>query len=392
MKAYIYFMNNQNNNQKMKTIFINRKAEVNLREQDIKLKRIREYINVNGYTGMILSRQDNFNWISSGGNNRVVVPKEEGFCTIVVTKDNIYMIAQVMDGSRIMDEEMQRLEAEYIPLRWYEEAINERAVKLAGKAPVGDILLAGSEFKLKDIYELHYPLTEQEIDRLKKLGAISDYILNKVANEIKPGVVDYEVEAMLLYEYAKQNIQCDVLLIGTDDRIYKYRHPSPSGRKLGNYVLLHPAVRSGGLHCNITRSIYFGDSLPKDIQKAYSAVTQIEAYCMSMCNTGTRWADIFEGQKRFLKALDFEYEWQGHYPGGRTGYFVCQADLSKNPESRIVNNEAYDWFVTVTGAKVEELGVNHNGEFTLCSQTGIWPSKKVSINEFELDLPQIMMR
>jgi Xaa-Pro dipeptidase len=363
-----------------------------LGDKDIKLHRIREYINQYGYTGMVLSRQDNFNWITGGGNSRVVVPKEEGFGTIVVTPESVFMVAQVMDGSRIMDEELHDLEAEYIPLRWYEESVNERAVKLAGERPVSDVNIAGSEYKLKDIYHLHFPLTEQEIERLKRLGEKSDYIINKVAKEIKPGMVDYEAEAMLLYEYAKENIQCDVLLIGTDERIYKYRHPSPVGRRLGNYVFLHPAVRSGGLHCNITRSIYFGDTLPSDIDRAYSAVSQIEAYCMSMCRTGNRWSDILEGQKRLLKELDFEEEWKGHYPGGRTGYFVCQADLSLNRENRISNNEAYDWFITVTGAKVEELSINHNGSLSICSHTGLWPSKKISIDDTTLDIPQIMMR
>ena len=363
-----------------------------MREQDLKLKRIRDYILENDYTGMILGRQDNFNWITSGGNSRVVVPKDEGFGAIVVTQQQVYLVAQVMDGSRIMDEEMQNLDAEYVPLRWYEESILERAVKLAGANPVSDVMITGSQNRLRDIYDLHFPLTQEEMERLKKLGFISDYILHKVAKEIQPGMVDYEVEAMLLYEYAKHNIQCDVLLIGTDDRIYKYRHPSPAGRELGRYVLLHPAVRSGGLHCNITRSVYFGDSLPKEIEKAYHAVSQIEVYCMSMCRPGNRWSDILEGQKMLLKELGFEEEWKGHYPGGRTGYFVCQADLSMNRENRIVENEAYDWFITVTGAKVEELAVNHDGEIALYSHNGSWPGRKITVNDFTMDVPQIMMR
>lgn len=363
-----------------------------MREQDLKLRRIRDYIDINGYTGMILGRQDNFNWITSGGNSRVVVPKDEGFAAVVVTAEQVYLVAQVMDGPRIMDEEMQHLDAEYVPLRWYEESVNERAVKLAGANPVSDIQITGSLNRLRDIYNLHFPLTQEEMERLKKLGSISDYILNKVAREIKPGMVDYEAEAMLLYEYARHNIQCDVLLIGTDDRICKYRHPSPAGRKLGRYVLLHPAVRSGGLHCNVTRSVYFGDSLPEDIERAYSAVSQIQVYCMSMCRTGTRWSDILKGQKELLKELDFEDEWKGHYPGGRTGYFVCQADLSMDPENRILNNEAYDWFITVTGAKVEELAVNHDGVFSLCSHSGSWPGRKIAVKDFMLDVPQIMMR
>ncbi len=361
-------------------------------EQTIKLGRIRDYLNKNGYSGMVLARQDNFNWITSGGNSRVIVPSSEGFGVIVVTPSKVFMVAQIMDGSRIMDEEMSQLDAEYIPLKWYEESRVERAVALAGENPVSDIVANGCDCHINDIYNLHFPLTEAEIDKLTSLGRATDEILTRVANEIKPGMVDYEVEAMLLYEFGLRNIQCDVLLIGTDDRIFKYRHPNPAGAKVDKYVFLAPAVRKWGLHCNVTRSIYFGDTLPEKIQKAYDAVCNIEAHCMSRCVPGTRWSDILSDQKMLLKAYGYEDEWERHYPGGRTGYFVSQADLSLNTENLIVSNEAYDWFITVTGAKVEELGLNHNGNFKLLSNTGLWPSKQFHANNLTLQLPYVMMK
>lgn len=354
-----------------------------------KIIKIRKFLLENDYTGMILARQDNFNWITGGGNSRVVVPKDTGHAAIVVTQEYVYMIAQVMDGKRIMDEEMGNLEAEPVFLYWFDESVLEKSYCLAGSRPVSDVPVGEAEVCLDRIYSLHYPMTDEEYRRMKKLGALSDYIFYKIAKEIKPGMIDYEVEAMLLYEFAKENVQCDVSLIGTDDRIFKYRHPNPSGRKLGNYVLLHTASRLGGLHCNVTRSIYFGDQIPEDIVRAYDISCRIEAFCMSQCKTGNHWADILKGQKKLYAEAGMPEEWKCHYPGGRTGYFVAQSDLSLNSTNQIQNREAYDWYITATGAKVEELAVNWDGRLEILSHTGIWPSKKYQMEEV-FDLPQIM--
>lgn len=354
-----------------------------------KIIKIRKFLEAHKYTGMILARQDNFNWITDGGNSRVIVPKDTGHGAIVVTQNHVYFIAQVMDGQRIMDEEMQNLEVEPVFLHWYGDSVLDKAFQLAGSRPVSDVPVQNADVCLNEIYNLHYPMTDSEYRRMKRLGAISDSIFYRVAKQIKPGMVDYEAEAMLLYEFAKENIQCDVSLIGTDDRIFKYRHPNPSGRKLGKYVLLHTASRLGGLHCNVTRSIYFGDKIPEDIAGAYELSSTIEAFCMSRCKTGNYWSDILKGQKQLYAEAGKPEEWKFHYPGGRTGYFVAQSDLALDSTNQIQNREAYDWYITVTGAKVEELSVNWDGRLEILSHTGIWPSKKYEMGEV-FDLPQIM--
>lgn len=354
-----------------------------------KIVKIRSFLAENQYTGMILARQDNFNWVTGGGNSRVVVPKDTGHGAIVVTQDQVYMVAQVMDGQRIMDEEMQNLDAEPVFLYWFEDSVVDRGYQLAGSRPVSDVPVQDAEVRLDEIYSLHYPMAEEEYGRMRRLGALSDHIFYKAAKEIRPGMVDYEAEAMLLYEFAKENIQCDVSLIGTDDRIFKYRHPNPSGRKLGNYILLHTAARLGGLHCNVTRSLYFGDRIPEDIARAYEICCRIEAFCMSQCKTGIYWSDILKGQKKLYAEAGLPEEWKRHYPGGRTGYFVAQSDLSLNSTNQIQNREAYDWYITATGAKAEELAVNWDGRLEILSHTGIWPSKKYEAEEV-FDLPQIM--
>lgn len=364
-----------------------------LKEVIEKIERVRRYLDENVYDAMIIGRQDNFAWLTDGGNNRVVIPSELGFSLVVITKSNVFLIAQVMDGMRVMDEELEGLNFEYVPLHWYEGSREEKAVELvSGGKAVSDIPIAGVSFLPKNIYNLHYPLTVKEIQKLRWLGEKTEETIAKVAQEIKPGMTEYEIEAMFLYEYGKLNIYPDVLLIGSDERILKYRHPNPSEKKVDKYILLHPAVRKWGLHANVTRLMYFGDNIPDDIAKKYDAVNQIQAAAVSMCETGTRFSDILVEQKKLYKNLGYEDEWRNHYQGGITGYMVAVVALSDNQNNVVQNNQAYDWFVTITGAKVEELSINSGKSQEFLSVTGKWPTKEYGYNGKKFMLPSILMR
>ncbi len=358
---------------------------------NLKLKRVRAYIKEKGYSGLVLLRQDNFSWITTGGLNRVIVPSAEGFGAVVITEQDAFLVAQVMDGQRIMDEELHGLPLEYEPLRWYEESVLDRALKLAGERPAADVPCR-ADCPLSDIYDLHFPYTPSEIEGFLEIGAIADRVLTRVAGEIRPGMVDYEAEAMLLYEFGKLGAIVDVALVGTDDRIFKYRHPNPSGALLGKYVLLTPAVRYKGLHCNIARSVYFGDSLPPEIARPYEAVRQISANCMALCQTGTSYQHILSEHKALLAEFGYPEEWRGHYPGGRTGYFLCQAGLSLDLSRRITRTEAFEWFITVSGAKTAELTVKDGDSVCVASGTGLWPASSITRHDRTFSIPEIMMR
>jgi hypothetical protein len=134
--------------------------------------------------------------------------------------------------------------------------------------------------------------------------------------------------------------------------------------------------------------VYFGDKLPERIARAHGAVSEIAANCAAMATTGRSYSSILEEHKKLLTKLGFDGEWQGHYPGGRTGYFLCQANLSLDPARTVGEREAFEWFITVPGAKVAELTLKDGEDVSLASNTGHWPSK--TYGRFEI--PEILMR
>lgn len=358
-----------------------------------KTNRIYEFFNKTGYEAMIIGRRDNFAWYTCGGDNRVLATTELGFTVLVITKEKVYGIAHTMDGPRVFDEELEKLEIEPVFLKWYESGLAEKAVQfIKGKKALSDIPVDGAEYSPEKIYCLHCPLTEKELEKCRWVGEKIEEIISNVANETKPGMTEYDIQAMLLYEFGRYDLITDNLLVGSDERILKYRHPVPTDKKVARFVLLHPAVNKWGLHANITRMVYFGDKVPYDILEKYDVANILEAAAISMCIPGEKFSRIFDVRKELLKQYGFENDWEYHFTGGTTGYLLCDACVCSKPEATVSLNQTYDWFITLPGIKVEELSANTSKGREILSVTGKWPVKDYSFNGMTFKLPEILMK
>jgi Xaa-Pro aminopeptidase len=358
-----------------------------------KLHRIREFLAREGAGALVLARRDNFAWLTGGGDNAVVRDSELGFSILIVLPDRVVMIAHVMDGQRILDEEMRGLDVEPVFIRWYEGSLQERASRfIAGRAAISDAPMEGTRCAPVDITALHYPLTEREMEQCRKIGAKTEQIIAGVAAEVRPGMTERKVAAMLLSEYAGMDMSCDVLLVAGDERIAKYRHPLPTDKVVERTLLIHPAVRWGGLHANVTRMIHFGAAVPDGTARSHEAASRIEAAAISMCRPGQRFSQILVAQKELYASTGFADEWRNHFQGGITGYVLADATRCLDESACVSQNQAFDWFITITGAKVEELCLTGSSGPEVPSVAGGWPVRRYDHGGFSVDLPQILLR
>ena len=127
-----------------------------------KIERVQSYIDLNGYTGMILGRRDNFSWITGGGRNNIMNKNEMGCCLLVITASKIYTVSRSMDTLWVMDQVPNNLNVESIEHKWFEDTLCTSAVKLAGDNIVCDIQIKNTEQLMNDIFKLHYPMTERD--------------------------------------------------------------------------------------------------------------------------------------------------------------------------------------------------------------------------------------
>jgi Xaa-Pro dipeptidase len=330
--------------------------------------------------------------MTCGGNSRVITTSEVGFGYLVITRDHKWLVSHSMDGQRFIDEHAPDQGYELVTLYWHEGSPEDKVLELTQGMAVGaDFPLPGAKRYGAEIVDLHYPLTDLEIERCRWIGQTANRILSTVAEDLRPGVTESEVAARLLYEYALAGMTIDVLIVGFDERIRRYRHPIPTGNPLQRYALLHPAARRWGLHANVTRLVHFGEP-PPDIRRAMDGVATLGACVATMLAPGVRFADILVEEKRTYAGLGYPDEWNYHFQGGITGYTLADPARCLDSEARVAQRQAYDYFLTITGAKFEELMLITEDGVEFASLGSGWLVRCVHTPKGKVDVPDVLIK
>jgi Xaa-Pro dipeptidase len=352
-----------------------------------KLRRLRGWMEKAGLAGVLLSRRDNFAWATSGGDSRVLNNSEAGFGHLLITPERHYLLAHSMDAARLFEEQAPGQGYELESLRWHEGDPRRQAQSLAGGPLAADLPLEGARLANQQISILHDPLTELEIQRSRWLGHKTGFLLEELAKQVEPGMSEVSIARRMQASFAMEGIDLDVVIVGSDERIFRYRHPLPTQKRVSAYLLLHSAARRWGLHANVSRSLHFG-APPPQVERAYQAAATLEAWLLSRLVPGLPFARILELQKTWYARLGFPGEWELHFQGGPTGYAVVDAERCLT-DTCVQEDQAFDWFITITGAKVEELALLTSRGVEIASQARGWPSLQVSTEQGPLTVPAL---
>jgi len=365
-----------------------------LKEFDEKLNRIYDFIAQQNFDAVVIGTQTNFSWLTCGGESKVLLTSDVAVAYLVIMKDVRYVVAYTMDGPRNLEEELQGMGFEPVFIRWHGKSMEDTVLELVGaKKVLSDIPLEGAHVSMRAFYHLHYPLTDGDIERFRRIDQRAESILKGVVDNTKPGMLETQVENLVTCEFAKEGYFPVVLLLGSDERIFKYRHLIAKPKKIEKYLMIILAMRKQGLNAVLTRSVYFGDRLPEEIARKFEAASIIAANCISHSSPGTKFASILSMQKELYAELGYPDEWQNHFQGGITGYVCNDSSLCLDAEAVMLPRQTYNWFITITGVNTEDtyLATDSGGE--ILTTTGAWPMKSYQTrNGVQVSLPQIMLR
>ena len=357
-----------------------------------KQERAIAFLEREGLDALVIGRQDNFAWITAGGDSRVITTSEMGAAFIVLTKERKWLVSHSMDGQRFMDEQVPGQGYDLAALFWHQGPPEAKVLELVRGMKVGaDFPLVGARHYGTEIVDLHYPFSDLDLERCRWIGQTANRILSEVAHELEPGISEQETAAQLMQKYAEEGLTVDVLIVGFDDRVKRYRHPMPTGNVLQRYALLHPAARRWGLHANVTRLMHFGEP-PSDIGRAMNVVATVGGHVIGMLAPDAAFADILTEEIRLYRKLGYSGEWMNHFQGGITGYTLVDATRCTKPEARLVTRQAFDYFITIAGAKFEELTLLTEDGPEIASLGPGWPTRTIQTPNGEITVPAVLIR
>ncbi|MBU2444972.1 MAG: M24 family metallopeptidase [Bacteroidetes bacterium] len=369
-------------------------------EINIKFEWLKKFLDENKLSGMLFTQVRNVNWITAGlANNQIVLNKDIGAASVLIKKDGKkYLICNGAEAGRMMDESLKDLGYELKMFNWYEsnpvkDVRGEIIKQLAGTGIIGSDIDYPSTINVSAKFKsLRYSLTESEIKRYRWLGEQTTEAVAEICKRIKPGMNEFEIEAMTAAELRSRGILPTVLLIGVDDRIYKYRHALPGGAVLQKYAMVNVVAEKWGMPIAVTRFVYFGDKLPDELKNKLEKTAIVNAHFQLASVPGKSMEEIWEGCKKWYANVGFENEWMKHHQGGAIGYDDREYVIWPGNNEVVQENQAFAWNPTITGAKVEETIIVRKDGFEVVTKSKDWPMINVELNSKIYPQPGILLK
>jgi Xaa-Pro dipeptidase len=328
-------------------------------ELDAKHEQLVEWLKAQGLAGILIRRNENVAWVTGGAVElRVLTPGETGVASLLVTAaGKRYYFTTENEAPRLQDEEFGALDFEPVLFPWWADDTAAAASKLAGGALGSDTPGVGT---LVNLAPLRASLSESEIARYRWLGAETAAATVEALNEVEPGLSEYDLEAITASGLLRRGILPSVALYAVDERIFKYKHAVPRGKRLKQYGMLNLCSRKWGLAISITRFIYFGE-LPSELADRFDAAAHVNAALLNATREGATSAELFEAAQAAYAAQGFPGEERFHHQGGSTGYGEREWVATPAGTEVVVDHQAFAWNPSIRGGKVEDTVILHDG-------------------------------
>jgi Xaa-Pro aminopeptidase len=352
-----------------------------------KQRRVCTFLDQYGLDGVLLGTIGNFAWITGGRTNRVGAATEVGPAAILVTRQGRFLVTDDVEAPRFLEEELAGQEIEPLDYPWYRAdpaaAVRRRAAgRVASDIPMPELESLPAAFS-----ELRWSLTEEEIERYRRLGQDAGVAMTHVLLHLRPGLCEQQIAGMLADVLFGFGIQPTVLLVAADERMARFRHPLPTERRLERAAMLVVGARRCGLVVSLTRLVHFGEP-DTDLRKRHEVVTAVDATFINATWPGAVAGSIFHAGMAAYAAQGYPDEWTRLDQGGATGY--AGRDYRATPDSPHIvrTHQAFAWNPSIAGTQSEDTFLVTPSGPEILTQTPDLPHREVEC----LHRPAILVR
>jgi antitoxin VapB len=215
-------------------------------------------------------------------------------------------------------------------------------------------------------------LTEEERARARALGADAARVFGVAMRDVRKGDTEHQVAAEISGRLRREGMFARVMLVAADERIAKYRHPIPTGKKVERMLMAAVCAERGGLIVSLTRLVSFGP-LSDELRGRHDAVCAVDAALHKATVVGARWCDVFAEAQRVYAEMGFPDEWKQHHQGGPMGYECRDYKATPTETRRVVEGQLVGWNPSISGTKSEDTILTGAGGSEVITGMGDWP-------------------
>lgn len=351
------------------------------RDEEVAQKRRRmcDFLDEHGLDALLVSRHENIAWATAGVTDvRIGLPRETGAASLLFTGGGDFYLTTNNEAARLATEEFPSLDYQPLIQPWYAADPSASVRRVIGDGKIAADSL-GTEFPLVPMNSLRLALTESEIDRYRWLGRTVSTVVTRALHQLKPGMTETSIQALVAGALLAEGILPSVLLIAADDRIRAFRHAVSRNGILRRFGMLNLCARRWGMSVSITRFIHFGP-MPAELEDKFAAIARVNADLLHATRAGATSEELFCVAQQAYAAEGYAGEEQMHHQGGATGYWEREWIARPGGAEQVLPQQAFAWNPSLQGAKAEDTVVLRNGKIEILTETPELPVMEVSRN------------
>lgn len=321
------------------------------------------------------------------------ITTELGATSLVIMKDEKYLISNNIEGPRMIHEE--GVEAQGFMVKtypWYEDQEAAIVKALVKEGPLGsDVPFPGAVTVAEEIARLRYSLTPEEVERYRWLGERASLALEKTLQETRKGEKESEVVGRLCRELWKDRIDPVTLMAAADERVFQFRHPIPAEKSIDRYLMVSVNARKWGLIVSLTRFVRFG-KLPIELKEKYLANVFIDCVFMAATKPGTHARQVLQRGLEAYREKGFPEEWKFHHQGGSIGYTGRDYRTHFNTPDIVQENQAFTWNPSLEGTKSEDTILASAKGLEMITRPMSYPTITLTVEGISFVRPDILVK
>lgn len=179
-----------------------------------------------------------------------------------------------------------------------------------------------------DLVELRLALCPAARDELRELGSLAASALGDALRAWRPGhSTDRDIQADVAARLETEGADSPVLIVGSDDRVRRFRHPLAVGAVASELVMAVVVARRAGLHVAATR---FASTRAADLETkaVQDRLDQIDDEVLRATVPGATYGQVVSALGDAYRRAGAPDAWRQHYQGGPVGFAQREFELA----------------------------------------------------------------
>jgi len=341
--------------------------------------------------GIILSAVPNQTWFVPTIEPYTPLISESSKIILYIPRSGkIFVAGPENEMQQILERDFTGLEVEHYTYPWHSDERKEITSQWTENGRIGsDVLMPNTVSVADDLELLRSTLTDAEQNRYRELGCACARILTEVLRDAAPGMTEADIAGMVAGKLLPEGIVPEVLLVGSDERLEKFRHPHTTLKKVQRYVMINLTARRWGLYLSLTRARYFG-KLPEELARKQQAAAQVDSIMLSLSKPGVSLAELYAVAEDAYALAGYPGEEKRHHQGGTTGYRGRERRAKQGETWQLMANQAIAFNPTVRGTKSEDTALVRQDKPEILSRDSSWHFLDIYTNGCVFSRPAIM--